>query len=37
MDKFILKQWLKAGYVEKDIFHQTKIGTTQGGVASRHT
>ena len=34
MDKKILKQWLKAGYLEKDIFHQTEEGTPQGGIAS---
>ena len=34
MDKFILKQWLKAGYMEKDAFHQTEEGTPQGGIAS---
>ena len=34
MDKYILKQWLKAGYMEKDLFHQTESGTPQGGIAS---
>jgi RNA-directed DNA polymerase len=34
MDKVILKQWLKAGYIEKDIFNSTEEGTPQGGVAS---
>jgi RNA-directed DNA polymerase len=34
MDKSILKQWLKAGYMEKEIFHQTEEGTPQGGIVS---
>lgn len=34
MDKIILKQWLKAGYLEKNAFHQTEEGTPQGGIAS---
>jgi|ERR1700733_839842 len=34
MDKYILEKWLKAGYMEKDAFHQTKEGTPQGGIAS---
>lgn len=34
MDKTILKQWLKAGYIEKDIFNSTEEGTPQGGIAS---
>lgn len=34
MDKFILKQWLKAGYLEKEVFHQTRSGAPQGGAAS---
>ncbi|MBF0552031.1 MAG: group II intron reverse transcriptase/maturase [Deltaproteobacteria bacterium] len=34
MDKIILNQWLTAGYMEKDAFHQTKEGTPQGGIAS---
>ena len=34
MDKEILKQWLNAGYMEKDIFHCTSEGTPQGGAAS---
>ena len=28
------KQWLKAGYIEQEMFHATKRGTPQGGVAS---
>ena len=29
MDKSILRQWLKAGYMEKNAFHQTGEGTPQ--------
>ena len=34
MDKTILRQWLKAGYIEKDILNHTEDGTPQGGIAS---
>jgi RNA-directed DNA polymerase len=34
MDKKILKQWLDAGFMEKNIFHKTSEGTPQGGIAS---
>lgn len=34
MDKMILKQWLMAGYVEKQQFYPTQAGTPQGGVIS---
>lgn len=34
MEKSVLKEWLKAGYMEKNIFHQTVIGCPQGGIAS---
>ena len=34
MDKEILKKWLKAGYVENDVFHRTEEGTPQGGIIS---
>jgi len=30
----LIKQWLKAGYVEAEIFHETESGTPQGGVIS---
>jgi RNA-directed DNA polymerase len=30
----LLKQWLKAGYVEEGVFHETPCGTPQGGVIS---
>ena len=32
--KELIKQWLKVGYVEKEVFHATEQGTPQGGVAS---
>src|SRR6266481_4421437 len=32
--KELIKQWLKAGYVEQEVFHTTERGTPQGGVAS---
>lgn len=32
--KELIKQWLKAGYVEQDVFHATEQGTPQGGVVS---
>jgi RNA-directed DNA polymerase len=34
METNILRQWLKAGYVEKDVFHSTDEGTPQGGIIS---
>ncbi|WP_226583346.1 group II intron reverse transcriptase/maturase [Microseira wollei] len=30
----LIKQWLKAGYVESEIFHETESGTPQGGIIS---
>ena len=33
-DKKILKQWLQAGYMEKQTFHTTEEGTPQGGIIS---
>jgi RNA-directed DNA polymerase len=30
----LIKQWLKAGYMEGDVFHETEAGTPQGGVIS---
>lgn len=29
-----LRQWLKAGYIEKDCFHRTEEGSPQGGIIS---
>jgi RNA-directed DNA polymerase len=34
MEKRILHQWLKAGYMEKDVFCDTTAGTPQGGIIS---
>jgi RNA-directed DNA polymerase len=34
MDRAVLRQWLKAGYLERDVFFATTDGTPQGGVAS---
>jgi RNA-directed DNA polymerase len=30
----LIKQWLKAGYVESDVLHATESGTPQGGIIS---
>jgi RNA-directed DNA polymerase len=30
----LIKQWLKAGYVDENVFHETDAGTPQGGVIS---
>jgi len=32
--RHLIKQWLKAGYVEAEIFHATESGTPQGGIIS---
>ena len=32
--KRIIQSWLKAGYVYNDLFHETCLGTPQGGVIS---
>ena len=34
MEKTILGKWLKAGYMERHVFHETTEGTPQGGIAS---
>jgi len=34
MEKNILRKWLKAGYIEKQMFCSTKWGTPQGGIIS---
>lgn len=34
IEKPILRQWLKAGYLEKQILHPTEEGTPQGGIIS---
>src|SRR5207244_1598024 len=33
-DKVILRQWLQAGYLEKDAFFATAQGSPQGGIIS---
>lgn len=30
----MIKQWLKAGYIEAEVFHETQSGTPQGGTIS---
>ncbi|NEO38716.1 MAG: group II intron reverse transcriptase/maturase [Moorea sp. SIOASIH] len=32
--KNLIKQWLKAGYIHKGVFHNTEEGTPQGGIIS---
>lgn len=34
MDKRILRQWLKSGYLDQGVFSQTEKGTPQGGIIS---
>lgn len=34
MDKGILEQWLKAGFIHQNILYPTEAGTPQGGIAS---
>lgn len=34
MDKTVLNEWLKAGFMEENTFHNTTNGVPQGGVAS---
>lgn len=34
MDRAILQKWLKSGYMEKHVLHQTTDGTPQGGIIS---
>ncbi|NEQ11602.1 MAG: group II intron reverse transcriptase/maturase [Moorea sp. SIO4E2] len=31
---YLVKQWLKAGYLDKEKFHDTNSGTPQGGIIS---
>jgi len=33
-DRAILQKWLKAGYMDKHVFHETTDGTPQGGIIS---
>ena len=34
IERRILKQWLEAGYIDREIFYRTEEGTPQGGVIS---
>jgi RNA-directed DNA polymerase len=34
MNKKILQKWLKSGFMEKNVFYETKAGTPQGGIIS---
>ena len=34
MDRVVLRKWLKAGYMEKNVFYHANAGTPQGGVIS---
>lgn len=34
MDKSILEQWLKAGYIDRNVYYETKEGTPQGSPIS---
>jgi RNA-directed DNA polymerase len=34
MDKGILRQWLKSGFLDRDVFFATTEGTPQGGILS---
>ena len=34
MDRVILQKWLKSGYMDKHVFHETTDGTPQGGIIS---
>jgi RNA-directed DNA polymerase len=34
MDRRILRQWLKAGYIDQNVLYPTDAGTPQGGVIS---
>jgi RNA-directed DNA polymerase len=34
LEKRILRQWLKAGYIDQNVFYHTEAGTPQGGIAS---
>ena len=34
MDRVILRKWLKSGYMDKHVLHETTDGTPQGGIIS---
>ena len=33
-DRVILRKWLKAGFIDRNILHPTEAGTPQGGIIS---
>src|SRR6266404_5277210 len=37
MDRSILRQWLKAGFIDKNTLHPTNAGTPQGGIITPPT
>jgi RNA-directed DNA polymerase len=37
MDRVILQKWLKSGYMEKHVLHETTDGTPQGGIITPRT
>jgi RNA-directed DNA polymerase len=37
LDKAILRRWLKAGFLDKQVFHRTDEGTPQGGILTLPT
>jgi len=37
MDRVILQKWLKAGYMDKHVLHETTDGTPQGGIITPRT
>ena len=37
LDRSILQKWLKAGYIEKNVFYPTDEGTPQGGIMTPPT
>src|ERR1700732_32830 len=37
MDRAILQKWLKSGYMEKHVLHETTDGTPQGGIVTPRT
>ncbi len=34
MEKAVLKKWLKAGFMQHNVFFPTEAGTPQGGICS---
>jgi len=34
MNKTILHKWLKAGFIDKQVFHSSLAGTPQGGICA---